>query len=84
MKRLPSGSFLRLVFFSELTRWSRARDRWLVGNLGFLAYTSLTEKSPGPLIEIRNTTFSIVSLAQITFGDADKILYQRLHCSLPS
>ena len=67
-----------------MTRWSRARDRWLFGNVGFLAYTSLTDKSLWPLIKIRDTTFSIMSLAQITFGDADKVLYQRLYCCLPS
>ena len=46
--------------------------------IGFLVYTALTDKSPWPLIEIHDTVFSFASLAQITFGDADKVLYHRL------
>ncbi len=46
--------------------------------LGFLDYTGGTDKSPWPLIDISNTEFSIVSLAQFTFGNWDRELYHRL------
>ncbi len=46
--------------------------------LGFLDYTGGTDKSKWPLIDISNTEFSIVSLAQFTFGNWDKEVYHRL------